>query len=236
VILNHGWIYAILGLMVLVISWWRKSWQEALDRRFFRERYNAQRLLRNVVEEIRATRSFDQASPRVAAQIEAALQPAFVSVMVRQWDEPRYRSVAIVPPLRESPALDGHGSLVAQMRRTGKSIEVPLTDSEWRAQGLSNQEKDSFQQAQIDLLVPIYATPGQMDALLVLGIKRSEEPYTREDQELFGTIASSLGLLLEYPAPRSPSTHVRHRFLLSVRFAALATILVPVAANAKTPT
>jgi serine/threonine-protein kinase len=35
---------------------------------------------------------------------------------------------------------------------------------------------------------------------MVLGAKRSEEPYSREDQELLATIATSLALLLERPA------------------------------------
>jgi GAF domain-containing protein len=34
----------------------------------------------------------------------------------------------------------------------------------------------------------------------MLGIKRSEEPYTKEDQELLEAIADSLALLLEQPA------------------------------------
>jgi hypothetical protein len=49
----RGWVYATLGGLALVAYWRRKPWLEALDRRFFRQRYNAQRLLRDVVGEIR---------------------------------------------------------------------------------------------------------------------------------------------------------------------------------------
>ena len=37
------------------------------------------------------------------------------------------------------------------------------------------------------------------EALLALGQKRSEEPYTQEDQNLLVAIAASLALLLERP-------------------------------------
>ena len=205
VILNHGWIYAFLGILVLVISWRRKSWQEALDRRFFRERYNAQQLLRSVVEEVRSTRSFEQVSPFVAAQIEKALHPEFVSVMMRRQDEPCFRSVAVAPPQREAPVLASDNSLVAQSRQTGQSIEIPITDSEWLSLNVSIEEKELLQQAGIDLLVPIATSAERTEALLVLGTKRSEEPYAREDQELLGTIAASLGLLMEYPTERRDS-------------------------------
>ena len=58
-----------------------------------------------------------------------------------------------------------------------------------------------IRRARIDLLVPVATAVGTEEALLALGIKRSEEPYTREDQELLEAIAASLALLLEQPAP-----------------------------------
>ena len=35
---------------------------------------------------------------------------------------------------------------------------------------------------------------------MVLGVKRSEEPYSGEDQDLLVAIAASLAILLEKPA------------------------------------
>jgi len=49
----RGWIYVVLGGVTATAYVKRRSWLEALDRRFFRERYDAQRLLREVVEEVR---------------------------------------------------------------------------------------------------------------------------------------------------------------------------------------
>lgn len=54
--------------------------------------------------------------------------------------------------------------------------------------------------ARIDLLVPVPTAAGSPEALLALGIKRSEEPYTREDQELLEAIAASLAFLFERAA------------------------------------
>ncbi len=44
----------------------------------------------------------------------------------------------------------------------------------------------------------------QHEALLVLGAKRSEEPYTRDDRELLAAIAANLELLLERPEVPPP--------------------------------
>jgi hypothetical protein len=69
------------------------------DRRFFREHYDARRLLREVVEEVRIAPSFaEEESPRVATRIEAARRPEFVALLVRQPRETFYRTLSAVPP------------------------------------------------------------------------------------------------------------------------------------------
>jgi tRNA A-37 threonylcarbamoyl transferase component Bud32 len=198
----RGWVYAGLGGLVLAAYWRRKPWLEALDRRFFRERYNAQRLLRDVVEEIREAKDLHGVSPRVVARIESALHPEFVSLMVHEPGMPSYQSWAAAPSSQAPPPLAADSKIVALARVLGKPLEGLLADSGWLEQPLPPAERDFFRRARIDLLVPIAIPPGHMEALLVLGIKRSEEPYTREDQELLEAIAASLGLLFEHPTSR----------------------------------
>lgn len=84
VLRERGWIYAALGGVALLAQRHQRGWIEALDRRFFRERYDAQRLLREVAEQVRQAASFEQAAPRVVAQIEAALHTEFTAVLMRR--------------------------------------------------------------------------------------------------------------------------------------------------------
>ena len=90
--------------------------------------------------------------------------------------------------------------MIALLRVLGKPLEVLVTAPDWLGHGLPHEDTDFIRQARIDLLVPIATTPGCREAILAIGMKRSEEPYTREDQELFEAIAASLALLLEQPA------------------------------------
>ncbi len=196
----RGWIYAALGVLAFVAYARRKQWLDALDRRFFRERYDAQRVLREVVEEVREARGFEPVAPRVVARIEAALHPEFVALMVRQPRETTYRNLASAPSGHAPPPLPAEGKLLQLVRVLGKPLEISLAESGWLKQQLPHSETDFVRQARIDLLVPILITPGRTEALLALGIKRSEEPYTKEDQGLLEAIASSLALLLERPA------------------------------------
>lgn len=200
---SRGWMYAALGGVTMLIYARRKQWLESLDRRFFRDRYDAQRLLCEIVEEIRQAQNFEHVAPRVATRIETALHPEFVALMTRRPNEPSYHSVAVAPPQQELPPLAADSKLIALVQLLGKPFEVLLADSGWLEQRLEHAETELVRRARIDLLVPIGTAPECTEALLILGIKRSEEPYTRQDQELLEAIAASLGLLLERPTPET---------------------------------
>jgi hypothetical protein len=198
---GRGWVYVGLGALALTAYAMRRQWLEALDRRFFREHYDAQRLLREVVGEVRQARDFEQVAPRVVARIEAALHPEFVALVMRQPHETHYRSRAAAPAGQAPPPLPSDSKLMTLVRVLGKPLEVTLTESGWIRQQLPHEETDFLRQARIDLLVPIAVVPERTEALLALGVKRSEEPYSREDQDLLVAIAASLALLSEKPTP-----------------------------------
>ena len=48
-----------------------------------------------------------------------------------------------------------------------------------------------------DCLVPILGREGRLAGLIVLGLRRSEEPYSREDKHLLASVASQAGVALE---------------------------------------
>jgi eukaryotic-like serine/threonine-protein kinase len=196
----RGWIHIVLIGLAATAYVRRQNWLEALDRRFFRERYDAQRLLREVVEEIRKERSFERVAPHVAARIEAALHCEFAGLLVRDPGAPNYRSLAIAPAGRALPVLSAESKLMSLVRLLGKPLEMPQTGSSWLGQQLPHEETEFLRRAHIELLVPIANAAGRTEAMLVLGAKRSEEPYSREDQDLLVAITSSLALLLEKPS------------------------------------
>jgi tRNA A-37 threonylcarbamoyl transferase component Bud32 len=201
---NRGWVYAGLAVLAAVAYTQRQKWLEALDRRFFRERYDAQRLLREVVEKVRRARSFGQVAPEVVARIGTALHPEFVSLLAREPHEPTYRSLAADPPGYELAVLPAQSKLMSLVRLLNKPLEVPQTGSGWLKEQLPHDETAFLRQSRMELIVPIATSAEHTEALLALGVKRSEEPYTREDQDLLVAAASSLALLLEKPSGPAP--------------------------------
>ncbi len=202
---DRGWVYGVLGALALVARARQHHWLEALDRHFFRERYDAQRLLREIVEEVRQAGSLDRVAPRVVARIEAALHPEFAAILVRQPKEGGFRALASAPAGHAPPPLPSESKLVALVRVLGKPLEVPHSESGWLQQQLPHEETEFLRRARLDLVVPIVVGAERVEAFLALGVKRSEEPYSREDQDLLVAISDSLALLVERPQVTPPS-------------------------------
>jgi tRNA A-37 threonylcarbamoyl transferase component Bud32 len=196
----RGWMYAALAALAAVAYARRQNWLDALDRRFFREHYDARRLLREVVEEVRAARSLEQEAEGVVNRIETALHPEFVALLVSEPHEHSYRTLAAAPMGKGPPSLRKESKVLSLMHLLGKPLEVPQSESGWLQQQLPHEETDFLRQARIDLLVTITTNSQRTEALLALGAKRSEEPYSGEDQDLLVAVAASLAMLLEKPA------------------------------------
>jgi eukaryotic-like serine/threonine-protein kinase len=205
---SRGWIYTVLAVIVALIYRQRKQWLDSLDRRFFRERYDAERVLREIVKHIGETRSFEEASLRVVAKVEAALHPEFVSVMAHEQGEPDFHSVASAPSGHAPQQIPANSKLAALVRLTAKPLEIRLSDSSSLERRLPDEELRFVRLGRFDLLIPIVIHEGPVEALLALGMKRSEEPYTRQDQELLEAIASGMALLLTQPTQSAPHPSV----------------------------
>jgi hypothetical protein len=198
VLRNRLWLYAGVAGLAIVARFRRQTWLDALDRRFFRERYNVQRLLRGVAEDVRQAAGLEPAAPMVVSRIDQALHPTFVALLIN--DAGMYRTVAAS---REDavPALDPANKMLALARLLGKPLEIVGSDTEWLARKMPIGDIHALHGAEIELVVPIAGADAGLEALLVLGPKRSEEPYTEDDGELLMAIAEAVAMRFAVAAP-----------------------------------
>lgn len=188
-----------MGVAGIVAHKKQSQWMEMLDRRFYREHYDAQHLLWETVDEIRASSNLAEVAPKVVARIEQALHPEFVAILMREATQPIYRRIASAPPEIYPRGLSAESKLMSAFRLFAKPLQISLAESGWLKQQLPSEDTNFLRDARIDLMVPIAIAPHDREALMVLGPKKSEEPYGSEDQELLSGIGSALALLLERP-------------------------------------
>ncbi len=112
---SRWWWYTIVVAALLMIRDRRESWLNALDRRFFRERYDADRLLKNIVSQISRAPSVEAIVPSMVQQIDEALHPAFVEVLRQAPGDASFTSVT--PPWRTMSSLPGSLAVRRRARR-----------------------------------------------------------------------------------------------------------------------
>ena len=196
VVRARGAFYLAIAIAAVVAHRQRRRWLDALDRRFFREQYDARQLIGRLVADIRHVGSVDLVAPRAVAQIDAALHPASVTLYVRAPAGAEFRAVASVPPERAAAALSRDMTLLRLIRVLGQPVDV---GSGWLDGQLPPDELELLRGDAIELIAPVSLGPDRIEALLALGVKRSEEPYGREDLDLISAIADSLAPLLDHP-------------------------------------
>ena len=193
----HVWIYVALAGLAIFAHSRRQRWLDAIDRRFFRERYDARRVLRRVAGELRSAGSIERAAPVLVAQLESSLHAEFAALLVRRPGEREYTMIAAAPAEQALPPIPAGAKVIALLGVLGRPLEMALPGIEWLAQKLPSAEIDFLRDARIEMLVPVGSSRDRASAVLALGPKRSEEPYTDEDHDLLVAIGDSLTLLLD---------------------------------------
>jgi tRNA A-37 threonylcarbamoyl transferase component Bud32 len=196
VLADRGWTYGVIAAGTVLAYSQREGWMTALDRRFFRERYAAQQILRQVVDDVSRAPDLDAAARKVVARIESALHPTLVAVMRKPGSTDAFTLASAAPDASAVAPLGAVNAITGIVRALGRPVvfgtqglqDLPAADQAW------------LQQSDVELVVPILGNDHQDEALLVLGPRRSEEPYSQEDLELLGAIAASLALLPARPS------------------------------------
>ena len=110
---SRWWWFTLVGAALLVVRFRREDWLARVDRRFFRERYDAQRLLMNIADQITRASQFDGIAPAIMQQINEALHPD-----VRQRAHPcAHRNDVLAGRARRTGDSGGRPSRLAQCHR-----------------------------------------------------------------------------------------------------------------------
>lgn len=181
---------AIGGGIGIALAWisargLRRTTQR-IDRAFFREAYDARMILQELAGKVRNVASREELAELIKNRLELALHPASLTVYVRT-QEPVLIAASAMSAM---PALSPQSPGLSELARVGEAVE----SSTFENLLLLVPELAMFHP---ECLVPVLGRTGELLALLVLGAKLSEEPYSREDKQLLGSVAGQAGLALD---------------------------------------
>lgn len=188
-------VYLVLFAATVAVARYRERARLWLDQRFFREEYDARKILMSLASRVRFETDPGDLASLVVQQIDEALHPEVTGMLASGISEGRMVPVTAVG--RELAPLALDGGLVTMLRWSDDPLEIFLDDPRSPARRLPAAEIAWLERTGASLLVPVLGQERALIAVLVLGAKRSEEAYSSEDRELLASIAAQVGLGLD---------------------------------------
>jgi sigma-B regulation protein RsbU (phosphoserine phosphatase) len=189
-------IFATGAGAVIVLSRLARRIGESLDRRFFREAYNAERILMELISSVAGIRDIKRLMETVANRIASSLHVERVAFLLEQGGlfQPAYALGynGAAPKVQ----LSGQTSTVQTLRRVNGPSKVYFDDPQSWVHGTSEVEQAVLQRLETQVLLPV-SLGTKILGIISLGSKRSELPYSKADLQLLSAVAAQTGLALE---------------------------------------
>lgn len=156
---------AFMFVVVLVFNPLRERVRRAVDRTFFRERYDYAQAMRRLARDLSTLLDLDEITRRLGTTIEAAMHVSAARLLVDGF------------PHDVLAALDAAGGALSRYQLAA--------DPRFAADGAALR---AYRALGAEVVVPLRFRE-ELRGLLLLGPKRSEAAYTAEDLELLETLA-----------------------------------------------
>ena len=190
------WLLAGAGLAAVAL-FAREDLLHSIDRYFFREAYDARRVLVDLGEQIRGARRVDELVAWLTSGIDRALQPDATAVLVR--DAKGEDFVSLFGSVEPLPA----SSVIAELLGpTSDPLDVQLDDPTSPLRLVPPAERQWLVDSRSRLLVPLHSSEQILVGLITLAERKSELPYSQEDRWLLSAIADAGALTIENHAIR----------------------------------
>jgi phosphoserine phosphatase RsbU/P len=194
---NRPWriIYLAIGVWAsFLVSVGAQRLRDWVDRRFFREAYDAERVLTELSEDVRTMVEAGPLLETVVARVSETLHVPVMAAFVRE--DGAWRAASVLGEVPEAGRVfPEESSTVRRLTEDRQPLRVRLDDpGAWFHEDA--QERERLGALSARLLLPL-AVKDELRGFLVLGPKRSEAPYSPSDVRLLRSVAGQTALALE---------------------------------------
>ena len=193
------WTQAIIvaGAIALVplIEMAAKPLRLWIDKRFFREAYDAELILSELSDDVRTMVETKPLLETVANKISESLHVPQVSLLLRNGSTfvPAYAVGYDTPP---AVSLTGTSKSIRKLSNNQHIVLYEDMTEVTSTPTMSLDDMEQLRELNSQILLPV-AVKNELSGIISLSPKRSEEPYTASDLRLLRSVASQTGLALE---------------------------------------
>jgi sigma-B regulation protein RsbU (phosphoserine phosphatase) len=160
-----------------------------IDRAFFRSAYDARVILEDLVDKTRVAMGRTELAALLEHHLNEALQPSWLTLYLESGENQLSAIAGDIDP--QCQVIPANAPALEELARRGKPWDVTEEGPVNLFDPLCTLESPP------DCLVPILGRDDRMAGLIVLGLRRSEEPYSAEDKHLLALAASQTGVAIE---------------------------------------
>ena len=206
---------AATALAIAALTFLNQRVMPIIDRRFFRESYDAQQVLSELGLEMRKVSTVEQLLERAVAKIQDALHVENVTIFIRDQETGEYTCAMSsqltadgVSASRRDPtlSLSPDGALVQRMSRFTHPLPVDfdrynpwtqnLLSTELAMNDSRRRENATLRIARSALLLPV-ATKDQLLGIVSLGPRLGDLPFSRDDRHLLMAVALQMAFAIQ---------------------------------------
>jgi len=207
---NSIYLYLIAAAALSLL--FRARLTRWVDRRFFRESYNRERMLLSLIGDIERLDSASSVSKIVSHELESAFHPSSLFVWYRDDAKPELTLSYSSGGYIHTPRLSLDSPLVQFSERGEDAVVLPAGGQD----GLPADDRQWLADSGVRIIVPMRAADRHLAGLLMLGDKKSDEPYSRDDLTLLAAIARQISVARENARLKERVDHdrrIRHDVL-----------------------
>ncbi len=192
------WELALFVLLLLLLrSGFRKDSSQWLDKRFFRETYDAEQVLSQLSDEVRRYTESAPLLHTVAERVSATLHVTQIGMLLQSGD--RYclaESAGTLSTAADGLGLQGNASAIRKLRTHCVPLQLYRNDPDAWYMLADSAERHTLDALGAELLLPLSGRERLM-GVMALGPKQSEAAYSKSDLNLLQVLANQTGMALE---------------------------------------
>lgn len=192
---GYNWLIAVLATLValLLAPPVKEAVQNALDRAFYRDRYDYRRALVGFARDLNSDLDLNRLAERLVTRVVETLLVDRMALMLADETTPHFGSV------RASGFGDAYPPALPKLSGIGSRLEnghVVALDDPMAVSRFAVEEIEFWRDSGLYYFIPCVAKEGTI-AVLVLGRKDTGEPLNSEDMQLLSAVAGQIATALE---------------------------------------
>ena len=183
-----------IGIIFLIGAGMRRL-AVRVDRRFFREAYNAEQILARLSESVGSLIELQPLLRTVATRIAEALHISEIAVFLCEQNSYRL-AFALGYSQPPQASFDNDSPTIGELQRTKQALPVYFDDPRSWTWRINSQEHGELSRLRTQLLLPL-ARREELLGFLSLGRRNAEAPYGPNDVDLLQSVAQQTALAVE---------------------------------------